>query len=70
MTKFLISASVFSMLAVAGAAGAGASPVHSATDFERAWTGQNVQLADYDWHHHHYHHRDWDRRHRRWHYYD
>jgi hypothetical protein len=30
----------------------------------------NVQQADYYWNHHQYHHRDWDRHHHRWHYYD
>jgi hypothetical protein len=31
----------------------------------------NVQGGDsYYWNHHPYHHRDWDRHHHRWHYYD
>jgi hypothetical protein len=30
----------------------------------------NVHPADYNWHHHHYQHREWDRHHHRWHYYD
>ena len=31
----------------------------------------NLHLADYYyWNHHRYHHRDWDRDHHRWHYYD
>ena len=30
----------------------------------------NLHRVDYYWNHHHYHHRDWDRDHHRWHYYD
>jgi hypothetical protein len=30
----------------------------------------NVHPVDYYWNHRHYHHRDWDRHHHRWHYYD
>ena len=30
----------------------------------------NIHLADYYWNHHRYHHRDWDRDHHHWHYYD
>ena len=30
----------------------------------------SVQRTDYYWNHRHYQHRDWDRHHHRWHYYD
>jgi len=30
----------------------------------------SVQRTEYYWNHHHYQHRDWDRHHHRWHYYD
>ena len=30
----------------------------------------NVHPAEYYWNHHHYQHREWDRHHHRWHYYD
>jgi hypothetical protein len=33
-------------------------------------TDPHVQRADYFWNHHRYAHRDWDRHHNRWHYYD
>ena len=33
-------------------------------------TDPNVQRVDYHWNHHRYAHRDWDRHHNRWHYYD
>ena len=34
-------------------------------------TDSHVQRMDYySWNHHHYAHRDWDRHHNRWHYYD
>jgi hypothetical protein len=30
----------------------------------------NVRRADYSWNHYRYQHRDWDRHHHRWHYFD
>jgi hypothetical protein len=71
MRRFILGTMTAAAMAVglssAGFAGPAFNPhEHGGSDARIT----NVRPVDYYWNHHHYHHRDWDRHHNRWHYYD
>ena len=47
-----------------------AAPVMQPQRHDGGGYSERVQHADSYWNHHRYHHRDWDRHHNRWRYYD
>ncbi len=47
-----------------------ASPARWATAGAHQAARHSIQHADYYWHHHHWKHREWDRHHLEWRYYD
>jgi len=67
MRRIILSAVAAMILGLGVSASGIAAPVVHAQKHE----ADSVQRADYYyWNHHRYHHRDWDRDHHRWHYYD
>jgi hypothetical protein len=65
---------IFLPTVTAAIMGVGISTATLAAPFQYQGPDQratNVERVDYYyWHHHRYHHRDWDRDHHNWHYYD
>ncbi len=70
MHKFLILLTALAGIAAAVQMVAQAAPVETHFGAFHGTSGPTMQPVDYYWNHHHWHHRDWDRDHHRWHYYN
>ena len=70
MRQLILGTMTAALVTLGPSAAAFAAPY--AHEFERdAAISHTAQWADhFYWNHHRYAHRDWDRDHRRWHYYD
>ncbi len=71
MRRLILGTTAAAAMVVAIASAGFAAPAFG--PHEHGDTGRragNVHAANYYWNHHHYQHRDWDRHHHRWHYYD
>ena len=71
MRRIVLTTMAAAVMALGLSAGAFAAPAFGPHEHGGPNPGiVNVQRADYYWNHRHYQHRDWDRHHHRWHYYD
>jgi len=70
MRRLIVGTMAAAMLGLGISASSIAAPVMVPQRHEGGGYGERVQQSDYYWDHHRYHHRDWDRHHNRWHYYD
>ena len=70
MRKILILLTALTGIATAAPMVAQAAPMEAHFGGFRRAPAPAAQPVDYYWDHHHWHHRDWDRDHHRWYYYN
>jgi hypothetical protein len=70
MRRLILGSMAAAVMALGVSAGAFAAPVVHQFDRSPITAHASLQRADYYWNHRHYQHRDWDRHHHHWHFYD
>jgi hypothetical protein len=70
MRRMIVGTLSLAGLIVVMASIASASPGTPVLDRSATVRGTSVERVDYSWNRHRYRHRSWDKRHRRWRYYD
>jgi hypothetical protein len=70
MHRIIVPLSMVIGLVVSATGIAAASPATHLLDRSTIGVANSVERIDYNWNHHRYHHRSWDKKNRRWHYYN